>query len=91
MLMGELLAESDFVINMKNITNSSVNNYITEFDLIGIYNRHKDIVKEIFYKAYAYNNGGKEALQNLKDKNGKKIFADDHSIEQLLLANYYLL
>lgn len=90
MLMGEVISENDIVINMKNVSNLSVRNYISEFDLIGIYNRHKDIVKEIFYKAYAYNNGGKEALQNLKDKNGRKIFPDDHSIEQLLLANYYL-
>lgn len=64
-----------------------VENYDKEFHLTGIYQRHTDIVKEIYEKAYAYKEGGKEALLKL-EKNGKKIFNDEKQIQRMLLANY---
>lgn len=70
--------------------NPKVKNYDKVFHLTGIYQRHTDIVKEIYYKAYAYKEGGKEALMKIADKKGRKIFNDESEIQKMLLANYTL-
>lgn len=67
-----------------------VKNYDKVFHLTGIYQRHTDIAKEIYYKAYAYKEGGKEALMKLEDKTGRKLFKDESEIQKMLLANYTL-
>ncbi|MCO5256308.1 MAG: hypothetical protein M9926_06055 [Lentimicrobium sp.] len=88
MLFGDVVREDEFEIQLTNVTNLKVQKYEDKFALSGIYNRHKDIVIEIFRKAYAYRHGGKEALMDLRNHDGKQLFASEDEIEWLLLANY---
>lgn len=88
MLSGEIVSENEFNILLTNTEDQKVKNYNDEFALTGIYNRHKDIVIEIFKKAYAYRHGGKEALMALRNHDGTPLFASEDEIEWLLLANY---
>jgi len=67
-----------------------VKNYNKEFRLTGIYRRHTDIVEEVYKSAYAYKNKGKEALLDLVNENGRKIFNSKEEIERLLLKNFTL-
>lgn len=88
MLFGDIVREDEFEILLTNLGVDKVKNYNDTFALEGIYNRHKDIVVEIFRKAYAYRHGGKEALMALRDYNGRPLFATEDEIEWLLLANF---
>lgn len=88
MMIGQDVPENEININLTNDVHPQVVNYEEEFSLKGIYSRHKDIIKEIFHKSYAYNNGGREALFALRDRHGNRIFNSIEEIEQLLLANY---
>lgn len=87
---GERVPEAEIIIGLTNLDNLKVENYHNKLSLIGIYNRHKDIVQEIYLKAYAYINGGGEALLALVDPEGNAVFQNIEEIQQILLANYRL-
>jgi len=88
LLFGDIVGENEFKISLTNLNTNKVRKYNDFFALEGIYNRHKDIVIEIFRKAYAYRHGGKEALIALRNHDGNPLFATEDEIEWLLLANF---
>ena len=90
LLNGETVPDAEINIQLTNHENPKVKEYEHVFSLTGTYNRHKDIAKEIFKKAHAYNNGGMEALLALKSKDGRQLFSGKEEIQALLLANYPL-
>lgn len=90
MRQGERVPENEINIHLTNGLIDSVFNYNSEFSLEGIYNRHKDIIQDIFLKAYAYGHGGREALLNIRDQNNARFFTDEDEILRILLANYHL-
>lgn len=89
-LIGERVPEANITLSLTNLDNPKVGNYFNTFALSGIYNRHKDIIQEIYLKAYAYKNGGEDALLALVDSEGNALFQNIEEIQQILLANYRL-
>lgn len=87
LLQGALVPENEINVYLSNMNDPRVHNQNSFTAIESIYKRHTDIVKEIYLKAYAYRNGGKEALMNL-EHNGERLFASEDEIEWLLLANY---
>ncbi len=87
---GERVPEAEITLSLTNLDNLRVENYLNKLSLIGIYNRHKDIIQEIYLKAYAYINGGDDALLALVDPEGNAVFQNIEEIQQILLANYHL-
>jgi 5-methylcytosine-specific restriction endonuclease McrA len=87
LLMGMKVPESDIQVSLTNLHSQKVKNQNSFTSIAEIYKRHADIVSEIYQKAYAYQNGGKEALINL-EHNGQRLFADENELEWMLLANY---
>ncbi|MBE0662291.1 MAG: hypothetical protein IH597_07475 [Bacteroidales bacterium] len=87
LLQGALVPINEINVSMSNTDEPRVRNQNRFTAIENIYKRHIDIVKEIYLKAYAYRNGGKEALMNL-EHNGERLFASEDEIEWLLLANY---
>lgn len=60
-----------------------VRNHYLDFDFEGLYNRHKDIVKEVMIKAKLYQGKGITYPTNIKG-----LFEDQHSVAHYLLGNY---
>jgi hypothetical protein len=89
LLMGIKVPLNEIQISLTKLDTPKVKNQNNFTSIAGIYKRHSDIVSEIYQKAYAYQNGGKEALMNL-EQNGKRIFISTAEIEWMLLANYPL-
>ncbi len=90
LLQGEMALKEELKPFLYPSNSTKVKNYIKEFRLTGIYHRHTDIVEEIYMTAYAYKNKGKEALLDLVNENGRKIFNSKEEIERLLLKNFTL-
>ncbi|MDD3743886.1 MAG: hypothetical protein PHX54_09710 [Lentimicrobiaceae bacterium] len=87
LLQGQLVPENEIEVKLSNRNVLQVRNQNSFTAIESIYKRHTDIVKEIYQKAYAYRNGGKEALINL-EHDGQRLFADENELEWMLLANY---
>lgn len=87
LLQGQLVPENEIEVKLSNRNVLQVRNQNSFTAIESIYKRHTDIVKEIYQKAYAYRNGGKEALMHL-EHNGQQLFANENEIEWMLLANY---
>lgn len=87
LLLGMKVPENDIQVSLTNLYSQKVKNQNSFTFIAEIYKRHTDIVKEIYQKAYAYRNGGKDALMNL-EHDGQRLFADENELEWMLLANY---
>lgn len=90
LLMANRIKADKLDIIMTNKNNPKVANYNDTFNLEDIYSRHKDIVQEIYTKAYAYNKKNKESLLKWKSHDGSFIFKDKLELERMILGNYNL-
>ncbi|MBA7587123.1 hypothetical protein ES708_29140 [subsurface metagenome] len=90
LLMAIKILRDKIDIVLTNKDNIKVNNHNEVFNLEEIYGRHKDIVREIYIKSYAYNKCNKEQMLKWKKNDGTPIFRNMAELELIILSNYSL-
>jgi hypothetical protein len=90
LLMANKISSDMIDIVLTNKDNIKVNNHNKVFNLEEIYGRHKDIVREIYIKSYAYNDSNKEQMLKWKKNDGTPIFNNMEELELIILGNYNL-
>lgn len=90
LLMANKISGDMIDIILTNKDNIKVMNHNKTFNLEEIYGRHKDIVREIYIKSYAYNDRYKEQMLKWKKSDGTPIFKNEKELELIILGNYNL-
>jgi len=77
-------------IEITNKNNPLIKNLNLTFDIENIYQRHKDILQEVFLKAKMYPSSRKKELLKICDNNEKPLFEDEGHLDKMILGNYPL-
>lgn len=88
LLMADQLLGDKIEVRLTNMENGKVSRYEKTFDIEALYSRHRDIVRDIYFKTIAYHEKNKEALMKWRSKDGELLFVSEEELDQLILGNY---
>jgi len=71
-----------------SLTELKIINFANKLSLKEIYSHYKDIVGDLYEKAYIYNKSRKDELLKIQTENGNLLFNDKNELNRLLAGNY---